>query len=226
MSPGTPPPPIPISNAHVYFPRVNAQQVPAHVCTATAKYAWAHALADSRSYQKVEIPLTPFPFTQHILLSKTTFPIKINPFLLSCAITPADEWKNLGTNSALRLHLPPLPTVKWCLDGKRITALLPTWDACWGFIVLVCKQPILLKCWRAMAKCRDGARVMQILLWLGAAWLFLDNTWHSSSTLRCQCATVKLNAHTGVNVCKIAGLSPAARVLKTQSFSLSRSQKC
>lgn len=60
------------------------QQVPAHAHALTAKYAW-----DSRSYQKVLIPLTLFAFTQHILMMKTTFPIKINLFLLSYAITPA-----------------------------------------------------------------------------------------------------------------------------------------
>lgn len=65
------------------------QQVPAHAHALTAKYAWAHELADSRSYQKVLIPLTLFAFTQHILMMKTTFPIKINLFLLSYAITPA-----------------------------------------------------------------------------------------------------------------------------------------
>ena len=79
------------------------------------------------------------------------------------------------TNSGSLLPLSPLPTVKRCLDGKRITALLPTWDACWGLYCVCAWKALLLKCWRAMAKCRDRVREMQIVLLVSASWLYLDN---------------------------------------------------
>lgn len=123
------PPSIPITKAHTYFPRVNVQQVPTYVCALRAKCAWANGPTGSRRYQKVFILLTSFPFTQHIPLRKTAFSIKINHFPLSYAISPVGEWKNLGTNSGSRLRFPPLPTVRYSVNEKTITALLPTWDA-------------------------------------------------------------------------------------------------
>ncbi len=90
----------------------------------------------------------------------------------SCSWGKAKGWQIVALSSLSRS---PLPTEKRCLDGKRITALLPTWDACWGLYCVCAWKALLLKCWRAMAKRRDRVRGMQILLLVSASWLYLDN---------------------------------------------------
>lgn len=106
------------------------------------------------------------------------------------ANTPAAELRKGVTNSGSQLPLSPLPTVKRCLDGKRITALLPTWDACWGLYCVCAWKALLLKCWRAMAKCRDRVREMQIVLLVCASWLYLDNAQQLYTEVVSVCAFV------------------------------------
>lgn len=125
-SPPTSSPSIPISKVHIYFPRVNVQQVPActesQVCMSTwtdtvikkSSFCWSHFVLPNTSYEQRQ---------QFQLLFITFYwPIQLH--------LPSSQ--RIRGEVLAELYLPPLPTVKCRFDRKSITALLPIWDACWG----------------------------------------------------------------------------------------------
>lgn len=213
--PWNPSPPLSCQRRSRIFP---------HTCErATHRCVHTHRQADARrfireagnlhfSLKHTPWPHFPFFLQQRILLKKTRWPIKsiltLRVFVLQThlQLREGKQWQILALSS-LFLSLSALPTVKRCLDGKRITALLPTWDACWGLYCVCAWKAFLLKCWRAMAKCRDRVREMQIVLLVSASWLYLDNSWQSGWTLRCWCVyiCVKQSVHAGViaSSCKV-----------------------